>query len=615
MPLPKKIPKELASKSSCAGKVYVNRYKVVKRLGSGSFGTVFLVEDLKAGNERKVLKEIFIGELKEDETFDAKREADLLSKLDHPNIVKFLDSFVYMEYFCIVTEFCEGGDLTEKINAWKKSGKTFDESLIIAWLVQLLLAIQFTHKKKILHRDLKTRNIFLKNNMIKIGDFGISRILMGTSDMATTFTGTPYYMSPEILKHEAYNSKSDIWALGVVLYELCTLNRAFEGQNLLGVMYKIVEGETPVLPEKFHPEFRKIFTCMLSKDPIQRPSASELLTNPYISKHVKEIKIKIEQHNTNKCDAVKNSRMRETRGMNKEKSYRSPLKRPMTPLEKMKLRKQEQADEKAERLKQYTAQQYVESRQQFSNVKRKQSRISVGLPWVDEHPDVFTEIPEFEEDDGESPRLAAAHYRAREQNVVTSSGDSGHIASDQEEEHEDEYGDTLTTQVEISDDDEVTLTNVSTIPEDVLEAETYYSQFENEFEDDEDLDDSGGSEGTNEDNDEHNALINQLQAALELDIKDASILEEETIEERFSQNLRQQRITALRQECIKMFGEKTFKKVYRYLKEIRFDTKERMNEESIIAGLKKFVSHPTDCFLVDQLLFLEKQMEISESVR
>jgi hypothetical protein len=107
----------------------------------------------------------------------------------------------------------------------------------------------------------------------------------------------------------------------------------------------------------------------------------------------------------------------------------------------------------------------------------------------------------------------------------------------------------LTNQSLLELSDDLTLTNVSSIPEDVLEAETYYSQFENEFEDDEDLedlDDSGGSEGTDEDNDEHSALINQLQAALELDAQD-TILEEETIEERFSQTLRQQRITALRQ--------------------------------------------------------------------
>ena len=103
---------------------------------------------------------------------------------------------------------------------------------------------------------------------------------------------------------------------------------------------------------------------------------------------------------------------------------------------------------------------------------------------------------------------------------------------------------TVQSLLEFSDDP--TLTNVSTIPEDVLEAETYYSQFENEFEVDDDDDDSGGSEGTDEDNDEHNALINQLQAALDIGTEE-TILEEETVEERFSQALRQQRITALRQ--------------------------------------------------------------------
>lgn len=93
--------------------------------------------------------------------------------------------------------------------------------------------------------------------------------------------------------------------------------------------------------------------------------------------------------------------------------------------------------------------------------------------------------------------------------------------------------------------DDLTLTNVTSIPEDDLEAETFYSQFENEFEDDDDSDDSGGSDGTGEDNDEHNALINQLQAALELDTQETII--EDTVEERFSQTLRQQRIAALRQ--------------------------------------------------------------------
>ncbi|XP_046842933.1 serine/threonine-protein kinase Nek11-like isoform X2 [Xenia sp. Carnegie-2017] len=514
-------------------------------------------------------------------------------------------SFVYMESFCIITEFCEGGDLNDKINSWKKAGRTFDQSLVLAWFVQLLLAIQFIHKKRILHRDIKTRNIFLKNNMIKIGDFGISRILMGTSDMATTFTGTAYYMSPEILRHEGYNSKSDIWSLGVVLYEICTLSRAFEGKNLLGVMYKIVEGEAPQLPDTFEPKLRSIFESMLSKNPVQRPSVSEILTNPYISTLVKDIKRKMEE--SNRSNFVESG---STKSRNVDHTpHFSPLKRPMTPLEKMRLRKQERADAQAERLKQVTAQKYAESRRKYSNVKRKQSLSSVGLPWVKEHPDVFHNIPDYPETDAECSGSTACQFGTRDVSLINSSSDSGLFPSDHEEEPGSEFDHELKTEGLHDDTSELTLTNVSTIPEDDLEAETYYSQFDNEFED---YEDSGGSEGSDEDEDEHNAFIDQLQAVLELDAQET--MEDETIEERFTLISRQQKVVQLRRECIKVFGEKTFLDVYRYLTEIRFNSEEKVDEQLIFEGLRKFVAHPTDCFLVDQLLFLEKQMEISASI-
>jgi NIMA (never in mitosis gene a)-related kinase len=123
----------------------------------------------------------------------------------------------------------QGGDLDKLLKQLKQNGKTLDESLVLDWFVQLTNAVRYIHDRKILHRDLKTRNIFIKDNNIKLGDFGISRILAGTSDYATTFTGTPYYMSPEVLKHDRYNTKSDIWSLGAVLYELCTSEHAYDG--------------------------------------------------------------------------------------------------------------------------------------------------------------------------------------------------------------------------------------------------------------------------------------------------------------------------------------------------------------------------------------------------
>jgi NIMA (never in mitosis gene a)-related kinase len=92
------------------------------------------------------------------------------------------------------------------------------------------MAIDYIHSNKILHRDIKSQNVFLTSNgTLKLGDFGISKVLQNTMDKAATMVGTPYYMSPEMYENKPYTHKSDIWALGCILYELCTLKRAFEG--------------------------------------------------------------------------------------------------------------------------------------------------------------------------------------------------------------------------------------------------------------------------------------------------------------------------------------------------------------------------------------------------
>jgi NIMA (never in mitosis gene a)-related kinase len=165
--------------------------------------------------------------------------------------------------------------------------------LIVDWFIQLTTAIMYIHERRILHRDLKTRNIFLKNNLIKLGDFGISRILMGTSDLASTFAGTPHFMSPEALKQNGYNSKSDIWSLGVVLYELCTLRRAFPGSNIMAVMYRIVEGERPELPATVSSDLRRVFSKMLEKDPRKRPSAVAILQESFLQERMESLRGKL----------------------------------------------------------------------------------------------------------------------------------------------------------------------------------------------------------------------------------------------------------------------------------------------------------------------------------
>jgi NIMA (never in mitosis gene a)-related kinase 1/4/5 len=119
----------------------------------------------------------------------------------------------------------------------------------------LCLALDNIHTRKILHRDLKSQNIFLtKNNFVKLGDFGISKVLENTCALASTVQGTPYYMSPEVCQNKPYSYQSDIWALGCILYELCCLKHAFHSENLLGLVYKIVSDEPEPIPETYSTE-------------------------------------------------------------------------------------------------------------------------------------------------------------------------------------------------------------------------------------------------------------------------------------------------------------------------------------------------------------------------
>lgn len=149
------------------------------------------------------------------------------------------------------------------------------------------MALDNIHTRKILHRDLKSQNIFLtKNNFVKLGDFGISKVLENTSAMAATVQGTPYYMSPEVCQNKPYSYQSDIWALGCILYELCALKHAFHSENLLGLVYKIVQEEPDPLPDTFSSEMQDLVTLLLNKDNTQRPRIIDIIRRPFVKKHM-----------------------------------------------------------------------------------------------------------------------------------------------------------------------------------------------------------------------------------------------------------------------------------------------------------------------------------------
>lgn len=175
---------------------YKDEFEELKEIGRGNFGSAYLVCS-KKDEVKYVAKKIILGQLPENEQQNALLEVNLLRYLDHPNIVEYKASFVEEGVLIIVMEYCDVGDLSYFIR--KKKGEYFTEDEIMNWFIQISMALDYIHGRKVLHRDIKASNIFLTgNNTVKLGDFGISRVLENTCDQAQTCVGTPYYMSPEV---------------------------------------------------------------------------------------------------------------------------------------------------------------------------------------------------------------------------------------------------------------------------------------------------------------------------------------------------------------------------------------------------------------------------------
>lgn len=214
-------------------------YKKVSTLGTGSFGTAYLVE-CQSNKDFAVIKQIDIQSMSDEERKETLREAKILEVLNHPNIIRFREVYKTKKgKLCIVMDYADNGDLQTKIkDKHKTKSRTgqldyIPEDQVLNWFTQILLALKHCHDRKILHRDLKSQNIFLtKKNIVKLGDFGIARVLSNTRSKAKTVVGTPYYLSPEIIESQPYSFKSDVWSMGVLLYEMCALCPPFNATSL-----------------------------------------------------------------------------------------------------------------------------------------------------------------------------------------------------------------------------------------------------------------------------------------------------------------------------------------------------------------------------------------------
>ncbi|XP_024211273.2 serine/threonine-protein kinase Nek4 isoform X8 [Pan troglodytes] len=289
-----------------AGNMPLAAYCYLRVVGKGSYGEVTHVKHRRDGKQY-VIKKLNLRNASSRERRAAEQEAQLLSQLKHPNIVTYKESWEGGDgLLYIVMGFCEGGDLYRKLKEQK--GQLLPENQVVEWFVQIAMALQYLHEKHILHRDLKTQNVFLtRTNIIKVGDLGIARVLENHCDMASTLIGTPYYMSPELFSNKPYNYKSDVWALGCCVYEMATLKHAFNAKDMNSLVYRIIEGKLPPMPRDYSPELAELIRTMLSKRPEERPSVRSILRQPYIKRQIsfflEATKIKTSKNNIKNGDS------------------------------------------------------------------------------------------------------------------------------------------------------------------------------------------------------------------------------------------------------------------------------------------------------------------------
>ncbi|KAK3269105.1 hypothetical protein CYMTET_22428 [Cymbomonas tetramitiformis] len=338
----------------------MDNYEVVRTIGNGNYGTCFLVRNKSDGGQY-ALKRIPIGKREESEA--ALQEAQVLKKLKHPNIISFKESFLHEGALCIVTSFCEEGDLFTRIRDNAKKQRFFPQEQIVEWFCQIALGLQYMHQHKILHRDLKTQNIFIaRGGMIKLGDFGIAKVLEGTDDFATTVTGTPYYMAPEVCTNQPYTLKSDVWSLGCVLYEMCTLKHAFAADSLLGLVYQIVQGNCPPIPaERYDNQLSNLVAQMLARDSTKRPSTAQMLQEPWVKMSMEQMRtrglrtLKAKPRASMNKSSVRGSALNTMSGTSA--AFDDTSGKSMNPREQLAARKRAEADRRAAELKNATVHQ------------------------------------------------------------------------------------------------------------------------------------------------------------------------------------------------------------------------------------------------------------------
>jgi serine/threonine protein kinase len=287
----------------CHDNKYHDKYNIIEKLGSGASGIVFLC---KKKNEYYAVKFIeiyseFLEDYEESSESSAyidkiNREFECMKKCDCFFVIKIFEKYQHynknnnIDFIAIIMEYANCMDLRREIK--KRSyfsnseKKYFTENDTMIIFIQILMALNCVHKNNIIHRDIKSANLLVfSNGIVKLGDFGFSKILENF-EKTGTFCGTPYYLAPEIWENKKYSNKADIFSLGVLFYEIITLERPFNGSSTYEIMDNIITKEPKYLSNYISSDISDIVNSMLDKNPDMRPSIEELLNYQIIKYYI-----------------------------------------------------------------------------------------------------------------------------------------------------------------------------------------------------------------------------------------------------------------------------------------------------------------------------------------
>ena len=256
-------------------------FTIIKQLGKGSYGTVFKVRRVSDGN-CYALKTVDLSALNQRQREDAVNEIRIMASVTSPFIVKFHEATIHDHRLFIVTEYAKLGDLSNLISRRRTKRRPLKEDTIWTFMLQALEGLRVLHDRGIVHRDLKSANMLLSApDLFKIGDLGISTVLQ-QRQLAKTQIGTPMYLAPEIWKKRPYNSKCDIWSLGVLLYEMATFTYPFNARSTRDLSLKVCNAKPPPIAGSYSRDLTRVIMLMLTPNPVQRPSVRELLGMPCV---------------------------------------------------------------------------------------------------------------------------------------------------------------------------------------------------------------------------------------------------------------------------------------------------------------------------------------------